>query len=78
MEIYVLDGNLDKVAVIDCYKSLIWARRYVEVGDCELYAAATAENVAVLKEGYYLARKDDGMICRIKRVEIEMLSRRSE
>lgn len=71
MEIYVLDGNLDKVAVIDCYKSLIWARRYVEAGDCELYAAATADYVAVLKEGYYLSRKDDNMICRIKRVEID-------
>lgn len=71
MEVYVLNQNLLPVAVIDSFRSLIWANRYSKAGDCELYVPATAENVAVLKIGFYLARNDDEMICRIKRVQID-------
>ena len=74
IDIYVLDKNLEAVGVIDTYKSLIWASRYYEVGDCELYLEASADNIALLQDGYYLIRPDDDMVCRIKRVEIDTSS----
>ena len=67
----MLNQNLQAVGIVDTYKSLIWANRYSKVGDCELYLPATAENIAMLKIGFYLARLDDEMVCRIKRIEID-------
>ena len=37
MELVVLDESFQSVAVIDSYKSLLWADRYNEYGDFELY-----------------------------------------
>lgn len=75
IDIYVLDKNLNLIGVIDAYKSLIWANRYREVGDCELYLEANTTNLALLQEGYYLIRLDDSMVCRIRRVEIDTNSK---
>lgn len=71
VDVHVLNQNLDLVAIIDAYKSLIWASRYWDIGDCELYLAASPENLAFLKIGFYLARPDNAMVCRIKRIEID-------
>lgn len=49
IEIYVLDGNLQPLALIDNYTSLIWVNRYIDNGDCELYIEATTENLNLLK-----------------------------
>ena len=70
IDVFVLNQNLDPLAVIDDYKSLIWANRYAEIGDCELYLAASRANIDLLKIGYYLCRLDDDMVCRIKKVEV--------
>ena len=71
IDIYVLDRNLEAVGVIDTYRSLIWANRYYEVGDCELYLEASEENISLLQDGNYLIRPDDDMVCRINRVEVD-------
>ena len=70
IDVFVLNQNLDPLAVIDDYKSLIWANRYAEIGDCELYLAASRANIDLLKIGFYLCRLDDDMVCRIKKVEV--------
>lgn len=70
-DVFVLDGNLQTVALIDMYKSLIWANRYNTVGDCELYVPATTENLSVLKKGNYLMRPDSDMVCQIKKIELD-------
>lgn len=70
-DVYVLDKSLNLVAIIDSYKSLIWADRYRKVGDCELYVPATSENLAVLQKGYYLTRPDNSMVCQIKKIELD-------
>lgn len=74
IDIYVLDKNLQTIGIIDAYKSLIWASRYAEVGDCELYLEANSDNISLLSEGNYLMRQDDNMVCKIKKVEIETSS----
>lgn len=70
MDVYVLDGNLDVIGIVDNYNSLIWANRYRAVGDCELYLGADPDMVSLLAMGRYLIREGDDMVCRIKKTEI--------
>lgn len=71
IEIFVLDGDLNRIGIIDNYISLIWVPRYKEIGDCELYVEATNELLSLLKKGNYLARDDDDMVCRIEKIELD-------
>lgn len=71
VNVIVLDNNLRRVDVIDNYKSLIWANRYSDEGDCELYVPATEKALNSLRKGYYLARDDDDMVCRIETIELD-------
>lgn len=71
MELYVLNKYLELIGTIDDYSSLIWAKRYNDIGDCEVYVMATTENLSLLKRGNYLIRSDDDMVCRIKKVQLE-------
>lgn len=71
IDVYVLDGNLQQVGIVDSYTSLIWVNRYQSEGDCELYIKATNENLHLLRKGYYLARNDDEMVCRIEKIELD-------
>lgn len=71
IDLYVYDTNLQRVGIIDAYTSLIWAPRYADLGDCEVYVEATTETLALLKKNYYLVRNDDEMICQIKKIELD-------
>lgn len=71
MDIYVLDKNFNRIHIIDQYKSLIWANRYNEIGDCELMINATVDNWFIFKDGIYLTRSDDDMTCRIEKINIK-------
>ena len=70
IDIYVLDADLKIIGIIDSYASLIWSKRYADIGDCELYLPATREMIALLSKGHYLARLDDDMVCRIRKLNI--------
>ena len=59
MDIWVLNKNLDRVGIIDGYQSIIWSTRYAEVGDFELYLAASDNVLDLVKEGFYLVRDQD-------------------
>lgn len=71
MDIYVLDDELNQIGVIDYYKSLIWSKRYYDIGDCEIYVSASVETLNILQKGYYLMRDDDEMLCRIESIELD-------
>lgn len=71
VDIYVLNGDLKPIGIIDAYTSLLWVNRYDAEGDCELYIQATSENLELLKEGNYLSRLDDEMVCRIEKIELD-------
>ena len=71
IDIVVLDGDLNRIDVVDNYESLLWVSRYNDIGDCEVYLPATDKAIQLLRKGYYLARDDDDMVCRIERVEID-------
>lgn len=70
IDLYVLNGDLERIGIIDSYVSLIWSNRYNEDGDCELYIEANDYSLSLLKKGYYLVRDDDDMVCRIKKIEL--------
>lgn len=69
-DVYVLNPNLEVLGVIDSHKSLIWANRYRQIGDCELYVPANETNLALLQKNNYLFRLDDEMVCRIQKIEL--------
>lgn len=71
MDLYVFDPNYNKIAVIDSYTSLIWTKRYYDIGDCEIYISATTKSLDVLRIGNFVMRSDDDMICRIEKIQIE-------
>ena len=52
-------GDLQLLGFIDTAKSVIWHSVYFGVGDFEIYAQATPENVALLDIGNYITRPDD-------------------
>lgn len=71
VDIYLLDADLNPVGVIDAYASLIWAKRYSAIGDCEIYAPASAELIDLIAKSRYIARADDDMICSTVKIEIK-------
>ena len=71
MELVVLDENFQSVAVIDSYKSLIWADRYNEYGDFELYLRMDNDLLGFIKEDYYLWRKDSEHVMVIESLAID-------
>lgn len=71
MNLWILDQNFTQIGVIDDYKSLIWSKRYTELGDCEIYISANERTIGLLQEGNYIVRDDDDMICQIKAIELD-------
>lgn len=70
-ELYLLDKDLKRIHIIDTYSSLIWAKRYNDIGDCELVISASEENFNKIKECKYISRIDDDMACEIKKIDIK-------
>lgn len=68
--IWVFDKDLHKIGIIDNYTSLIWARRYKEVGDFEIYLPASVEILNLCKIGNYVEKDGSPMICRIDSVSL--------
>ena len=71
IDLIVYNSSLAQIGLIDNYNSLIWAKRYIEIGDCEVVVSATPENINLLKRNYYIGRNDDDMLCRIDIIEID-------
>lgn len=57
MILYLLNAQFERIAIIDSYVSLIWTRRYWDVGDCELYIPANTD--ISYQNGMYLQKADD-------------------
>ena len=70
-DVYVLDADLQLIGIVDAYKSLIWASRYQEIGDCELYVPASIDNLDLLQIGRFLTMADSDMICQINRIQLD-------
>ena len=71
MELYILNDNFEKVAVIDEVNSLVWKKCFNDVGYCEIYTLFNKNLLDVLQKGFYITRQDDDMICQIVKITIE-------
>lgn len=71
MELYILNQTFQRVAVIDQYSSLIWTRRYWDVGDFELYVPADPDLLQYLQIGFYVFREDCECVMMIEYIEIK-------
>lgn len=65
MNFYLLDDNLNKIKLLEIYRSFIWTNRYFTPGDFELYTPATKDLLNTLRRGYYIVRDDDLTQCMI-------------
>ena len=70
MYVEIRSSDLAVVGIIDTAKSIIWHSKYFGVGDFEIYAQATPENVALLQAGYYVTRPDDLEVGIIEEISI--------
>lgn len=71
MVINLLDTNRELLHVIDTFESVLWTRKYQDVGGCVLVLAATDELVDLLKtEAKYISRDDTDMVCEIQKIAI--------
>ena len=69
MELYTLDAQLRRAAVIDRFESMIWTERYSEWGDFELHIFSTPEMRRLLPTGTLLAMSDSYRVMKVELVE---------
>lgn len=72
MDLYILDKDFQELGNIDVYSSLIWNRKYYEVGSFELHTAP--EHFGLLRQGAYLYRPDVGECCLIETCSYSLAS----
>lgn len=71
MNIYILNTAFEPIAVIDCFKSLIWTKRYYSYGDFELYIPADNELLPFLQPDFFVTREDDSSVMVIEKLVIQ-------
>ena len=69
-EVYVLDGEFKILGLIDGFTTLIWTRRYGEVGDFSLHLPG-GWLFPLVSGGRYIYRADTGEAAMIERVAFE-------
>lgn len=52
------DKNLNRLGVIDVFRSLIWTRKYYECGTFEIHAPLNARNLQLLAENNILSKRE--------------------
>lgn len=71
MDLLVLNKNLDVVAIVDVYESIIWTERYYEYGDFELYTAMTQDLLNYIKTDNYIQRVGSDRVMIIEEIRID-------
>lgn len=71
MQVYILDADYNLLGVIDEAESVLWHKKYNDIGESEIYIPCNETYLDLLKKGNYLYRFDDDMVCKIEKREIE-------
>ena len=71
MKVYVLNPQYEIIGMIDEAESVLWQKKYNDIGDAEVYITCNDVYLELLKRGNYLFRYDDDMVCKIEKREIE-------
>jgi hypothetical protein len=67
----VRNKDLEMIAIVDKFESLIWTDRYDRAGDFQLVTLVTPEILETLQEGFYLSIKDSEHIMVIEDIAID-------
>lgn len=67
----VMNSSFERLAAIDDYTSFIWTTRYYTSGDFELCIDATAENMALFVQDYFIVRDDDENVGIVEDIKIQ-------
>lgn len=67
--LWIYDENFIAQGVVDNYNSLIWANRFRQCGDFEIYVSISQDLIDLLQEGRMVVRPDDDMVGIIEKVE---------
>lgn len=70
MELRILDTNFNLVVILDEIESVLWHRKFNELGSCEIYVPCNDEYLKYLQKDYYITRQDDEMACIITKRKI--------
>ena len=71
MRLYILDKNYQIIGLVDESESVLWNKKYNDIGECEIYIPCQETYLALLEIGNYVYRYDDDMFCKIQSVEIQ-------
>lgn len=69
IDLWIYNEDFEALAVIDTYNSLIWANRFRQCGDFEIYVSMSAEMADILQKDRWVVRADDDMVGIIETVE---------
>ena len=67
----IRDANRVVIGIIDTANSIIWHQVYYGVGDFEIYAQATKQNIALLKVGNYVTRYNNDEVGVIEQINFD-------
>lgn len=70
MQVYILNTAYEIVGMIDAAESVLWNKKYNDVGESEIYLPCDEYFLELLRNGHYLYRYDDDMFCKIESNEI--------
>lgn len=71
MNLYVLDQNFTRIAVIDDYESILWVDRYNEPGEFEIYAAVTSDMLQYPIANNYIQIAESDRVMIVEDIGIE-------
>lgn len=68
MDLLIYDEEFKLLDIVDTGSSVIWANRFRQCGDFELYIPTSADLLELLQEDRFVGRPDDDMLCIIEKV----------
>ena len=77
MDLKILNKDFEVIAIVDSYQSIMWCKRYNEIGAIDLQVLASPENIKIFQEGNFIVRDDDDSVFRIEAIEIDTSSEES-
>ena len=71
MEVWILNEDLESLAIVDAFDSLIWTDRYAEYGDFELYLPTNTKTLDICARDNYVWLSDSEHLMIINEQEID-------
>lgn len=65
----IFNESLIRIGELSVYQSLVWEEAYQDAGECQLVCAISPAATALLKNGYFVGKKDRSTLWQIKSTE---------